>query len=127
MTNDRSRSSSPGAWRGAACYLTLWAVPCFSHEHAGGLATVKSGSPPGAADHAQSVICHLSFVIPSLGEAVSAKQRGFGLGDNALMVQEIVSDDVMNLLDFVEQTIGQRDELIGLQYPAWAFFGFEEK
>jgi hypothetical protein len=73
-----------------------------------------------------SVICHLSFCRAS-GEAISAKQRRFGLGDDALVGQEVIGDDVVDLFDFIEQAIGQGYEFVGLKNPAWAFFRFEEK
>jgi hypothetical protein len=55
------------------------------------------------------------------------KQRGLRLGDNALVGQKVVGDDVMDLFDFIEQTIGESHEFVGLEHPAGALFRFKEE
>ena len=42
------------------------------------------------------------------------EKRGLGLGDDALMGQEIIRDNVVHLFDFIEQAVGQGDQLVGL-------------
>ncbi len=55
------------------------------------------------------------------------KQRGLRLGDNALVGQKVVGDDVMDLFDFIEQTVGQSHEFVGLEHPAGALVRFKEE
>jgi hypothetical protein len=62
-----------------------------------------------------------------VARTLSAKQRRFGLRDDALVSQEVVGDDVVNLFDLVEQAVGQGDEFVGLENAAWALVGFQEE
>jgi hypothetical protein len=55
------------------------------------------------------------------------KQRGLRLGDNALVSQKVVGDDVMDLFDFIEQTVGESHEFVGLEHPAGALVRFKEE
>jgi hypothetical protein len=76
---------------------------------------------------ARSAFATSNLKLKNLKPRTSAKQRRFRLGDNALMGQEVVGDDEMHLFDFIEQTIGQGHEFVGLKYPARALFRFQEE